>query len=139
MDNRLFSLSAKVLIQNNDGKYLLLKRSLESRSNPGKWEFPGGKVDPGEILEAGLLREVTEETGLAVALDHVAGAAESEFQEWRVAHIILEGHWESGEVRLSNEHSDFTWVPLEDLLEMDMPEHFKLFAVEYVRRRNHGR
>jgi 8-oxo-dGTP diphosphatase len=134
MEHRLFSLSAKVLIRNNDGRYLLLKRSQKSRSNPGKWEFPGGKVDRGEILEPALLREVSEETGLAIALDHVAGAAESEFYEWRVAHMIMEAHLESGEVCLSDEHSDFTWVPLDELPKMDMPEHFRSFAEEYVKR-----
>jgi 8-oxo-dGTP diphosphatase len=131
MDHRLFSLSAKVLIRNDAGQYLLVKRAMSSRSNPGKWEFPGGKVDRGEILENALLREVEEETGLRIALDHVAGAAESDFYEWRVAHIIMEAHLESGKVCLSDEHTDYAWVALSELPKMDMPEHFKKFAKEY--------
>lgn len=135
MTDRLFSLSTKVLIRNNDGKYLLLKRSQKSRSNPGKWEFPGGKVDKGEILEPALLREVSEETGLTIELDHVAGAAESDFYEWRMAHLIMEGHGVSGEVHLSDEHDDFLWAPLSELPKMDMPEHFRKFAEDYLERR----
>ncbi len=134
MSHRLFSLSVKVVIRNKSGECLLLKRSMRSVSNPGKWEFPGGKVDRGEILGNAIIRETTEETGLTIALDRVAGSAESEFREWRVAHLILEGHLVSGNVILSDEHDDYQWIPIAKLAGMDMPEHFKAFALEYIRK-----
>jgi 8-oxo-dGTP diphosphatase len=134
MGHKLFSLSVKVIIRNKSGECLLLKRSMHSASNPWKWEFPGGKVDRSEILENAILRETAEETGLTIELDHVAGSAESEFREWRVAHLIMEGRPVSGKVVLSDEHDDYQWVPISKLPEMDMPEHFRAFAVEYIKK-----
>lgn len=45
---------------------LFLQRADGETSNPGFWEFPGGKSDHGESLEEGLIREVMEETGLII-------------------------------------------------------------------------
>jgi 8-oxo-dGTP diphosphatase len=46
-----------------DGRWLMARR-LKGTHLEGLWEFPGGKVDPGETLEAGLLRELAEELGV---------------------------------------------------------------------------
>jgi mutator protein MutT len=46
-----------------DGKILICQRS-ETQPHAGKWEFAGGKVEPGEALEAALRRELSEELGL---------------------------------------------------------------------------
>ena len=44
-------LSVKIVVRDDAGRCLLLKRSLTSKGNPGKWEFPGGKIDPGESFD----------------------------------------------------------------------------------------
>ncbi len=46
-----------------DGRVLLAQRP-EGKSMAGLWEFPGGKVDPGETPEAALIRELHEELGI---------------------------------------------------------------------------
>lgn len=126
-----FALSAKVVIHDGNGRCLLLKRSLSSKGNPGKWDLPGGKVGSAETLDHALLRELAEETGLSVSLDHVLGAAESDLPTKRVAYLILEGHAESGEVRLSSEHSDFAWVDRQDLAMVDIAQQFRPFLKAY--------
>jgi len=128
MAHKLFSLSAKVVIRDKEGYCLLLKRSMSSRGNPGKWELPGGKVDAGENIEQGLLREVAEETGLTISLQRVLGAAESESPTKRVAYLILEGKVMSGQVRLSSEHDDYAWVDHQSLAKADMAEQFRSFV-----------
>lgn len=46
-----------------DGRVLLAQRP-EGKSMAGLWEFPGGKVEPGEVPEAALIRELREELGV---------------------------------------------------------------------------
>ena len=49
-----------------DGRVLLAQRP-QGKSLAGLWEFPGGKIEPGETPDAALVRELEEELGIAVA------------------------------------------------------------------------
>ena len=57
-------LVAAVALIDADGRVLLAQRP-EGQSMAGLWEFPGGKVEPGETPEAALMRELDEELGIA--------------------------------------------------------------------------
>jgi 8-oxo-dGTP diphosphatase len=127
-----FSLSAKVVIRDKEGRCLLLKRSMSSKGNPGKWDLPGGKVDTGENLEQGLLREVVEETGLAISLHRVLGAAQAESSTVRIVYLLFEGRHRSGRVRLSSEHDDYMWVSQGSLPSADLAPQFCSFARMYA-------
>lgn len=59
---RVLLVSAVALID-PDGRILLAQRP-EGKSLSGLWEFPGGKVDPGETPEVALIRELDEELGI---------------------------------------------------------------------------
>jgi len=61
-----------------DGAVLLAKRSPAKRAYPNTWSLPGGHVEPGEALDAALVREVGEEVGLG-SRDKVGGR--NEFRE----------------------------------------------------------
>ena len=58
-------LVAAVVLDDADGRILLAQRP-EGKAMAGLWEFPGGKVDPGETPEAALIRELAEELGIDV-------------------------------------------------------------------------
>jgi len=114
----------------------LLKRAMSSKNNPGKWDFPGGKVDPGESFQEALLREVEEETGLTVSLDHVVGTAESDLPDRKVAYLILEGRTESDDVKEldeHDEHEDYLWIERSELKKMEsqLCPQFRQFAYNY--------
>lgn len=134
MNEKPFALSLKVVILDDRNRCLLIKRSMSSKGNPGKWDLPGGKLDAGEVFDEGLLREVREETGVTIRLRHALAATDSESPTKKVVYLIMEADYVSGEVRLSEEHEDYTWVNAADLGGVDMAEQLKPFATDYASR-----
>lgn len=65
MTRRLVLVAAAALVD-SDGRVLLARRP-EGKTLAGLWEFPGGKVEPGETPEDSLIRELAEELGISVA------------------------------------------------------------------------
>lgn len=63
-----------VALVDGDGRVLIQQRP-PGGSMAGLWEFPGGKVEPGETPEAALIRELHEELGVAVEQACLAPAA----------------------------------------------------------------
>jgi 8-oxo-dGTP diphosphatase len=57
-----------------EGRVLLQQRA-PGRQMEGLWEFPGGKIDPGELPEAALVRELKEELGIEVDASSLTAAA----------------------------------------------------------------
>jgi|WetSurMetagenome_2_1015567.scaffolds.fasta_scaffold622933_1 8-oxo-dGTP diphosphatase len=128
-----YALSVKAVILNKSGECLLLKRSFDSANNPGKWEFPGGKVEGNEKFDEALLREVHEETGLTISLMRVAGSAEYELPARRIAYIIMECRPNLGEVKLSKEHLEFTWASPDEIQSLDLAEQFIPFVKTFFK------
>ena len=125
MDTKAFALSVKVIVKDGDDRCLLIQRALTSRGNPGFWDLPGGKLDPGEQFDVGLLREVREETGLPITLLGLLGSAQSESHNARVIYIIMEARGEGGKVTLSEEHEDFRWVDAASVTDLEILPQFK--------------
>src|SRR5256885_15519056 len=69
-ESRIILVSAVVLVD-ADGRVLLAQRP-EGKPLAGLWEFPGGKVNPGETPETALIRELAEELGIDVAASCLA-------------------------------------------------------------------
>lgn len=132
MNDKRWGLAVKAIVTDDNRQVLVLQRSAHSARFAGTWEFPGGKVDAGEDFDAALLREVAEETGLIIALEKVAGATHYEMPAIRLAVLFVEARLVSGQVRLSNEHDDYRWVPLTDLTRLDMSEQLHEFVQDYV-------
>src|ERR1700730_13296063 len=56
----------KAVVTDDSGKILLVRKSDEDPNQPGRWELPGGRLIPSEDVDAHMIREVREETGLSV-------------------------------------------------------------------------
>ncbi len=128
MLHKPFVVSVRMIIHDNVGKYLLLRRSAINKSGVGKWEFPGGKINPGEEFYDALIREVEEETGLKVNVEHVIGVTESETSTVKIATLIFEGTRVVGQVTLSNEHDAYEWVTPKKLPKYDLIAHLQSFV-----------
>jgi 8-oxo-dGTP diphosphatase len=126
--SKAFGLSVRAVIHDADGRILLLKRSMLSKNYPGKWEFPGGKVDRGEKFNDALVREVREETGLVVRLGTFIGAAKAEMPHVTAVQLVIEALPEPGAPAISHEHEGLTWALPQDILEMDMVDWVKPFV-----------
>jgi 8-oxo-dGTP diphosphatase len=120
MSEKPFGLSVSALINDGVGRLLLLKRSAKSRFWAGHWEAPGGKIDAGESFDQTLLRETEEETGLTISLDGVAGVSEFELPHTRVVQLFMTAHVVSGEIRLSDEHEEYAWLPIEEFTKKNL-------------------
>ncbi len=101
-----------------DGRVLLARRKKGDRQER-KWEFPGGKIEPGETPEICLARELREEFGIAAEVLDYFGASIYEYghgtidlRAYRVRHV-------SGEFRV-NAHEEIAWVEKTDLLSYDL-------------------
>ncbi|RUQ21097.1 (deoxy)nucleoside triphosphate pyrophosphohydrolase [Kocuria sp. HSID16901] len=96
---------------------LLIARRSAPEALRGLWEFPGGKVEPGEDDVDGLLRELREELGVEATLtDEVPGP---HVQGWplneRLAMRVFVGTVVSGVPRPLEDHSELVWHRLDDI------------------------
>lgn len=71
MDNNIVKLSVYGILTDKENKVLLQKRSNTTFAN-GWWSFPGGHVESNESIEKALCRELFEEAGIKIALEHCA-------------------------------------------------------------------
>ena len=123
-----YIISVYAAIRNSKGELLLLKRSEDSNTNPGKWDLPGGKIEREEILEEAVVREVWEETGIEIVPGEIAGYVTFELPEKRVIAIVYDGGYISSDVKLSHEHTEYSWIYLGEILGMHtLPHYFRDF------------
>lgn len=125
LDPKPILMAVKAVVFDADHRCLVLRRSPANRGFVGCWEWPGGKPDPGEDLDTALRREVREECGLEVDFLGLAGASEFDMPRGRIILICLLARQAGGEFRLSDEHDDFAWVPLEELAQRQILEPMK--------------
>ena len=103
-----------VLVRN--GQVLLARRATHRAAHPGLWSFPGGHVEPGETLEAALVREVEEEIGVTPrAFTRVSTMSDPKAAETDPVtfHMFAVQTWIGGEPSmLGDEHSELRWFDL---------------------------
>ena len=114
-----------------DGLVLSALRSA-SMNLPLKWEFPGGKVEPGEGLEECLRRELVEEMGVQIAVGRPLTPATHEYPSFTVTLYPYVCSIVSGEITLY-EHSAISWILAENMHELDWADADLPIIAEYQR------
>lgn len=101
---------------------ILLARRPEGRPMAGLWEFPGGKIEPGETPEAALIRELKEELDIGISFLDLAPLtfASHDYSSFHLfMPVFLCRAWK-GAPR-SKEMQELTWVYPQDLNQYTMP------------------
>ena len=117
----ILEVAAKAVLVNPEGRILILReaKTYEQGTNIGRYHGPGGRINPNETYEAGLRREVEEETGIT---------------DLELSYPIYVGDWwpvikgvphhivgifslcktKTSAVRLSSEHDGYKWIKPEE-------------------------
>jgi 8-oxo-dGTP pyrophosphatase MutT (NUDIX family) len=110
MDNQV---AVKAVIQNQDGKYLIVREGQ-------RWQAVGGRLEKGEKLEEGLRRETKEETGIedlevgkVIHVDEWFAKPEGELKHIVALFFLCKTHTRS--IILSDEHEAYAWVMADEL------------------------
>ena len=112
---------ASLVCVNEDDEVLIIKRSEDEESHTGYWDLPGGHVDDEDkSIEAGVVRELKEETGLQTDLTSVKYVDKIQTGDADKYYYVTT-QW-SGDVKFVKnpktgiiEHSDHKWATIEEI------------------------
>lgn len=97
------------LIQ-RDGAYMATQRGYGEFE--GMWEFPGGKIEPNESLEAALKREIQEELGIDISVEKFICTTNYDYPSFHLTMHCYLCSIENGEIEL-REHKSARWLTTE--------------------------
>jgi len=107
-------LAVKSFIINNN-KLLVVKRRLNDVQKPGIWEIPGGRLEIGEDPFEGLKRETKEETNLDIEIIKPLNVRHFKRDDDQIITLIIFLCKPlTKKIKLSEEHTDYDWIDLDD-------------------------
>jgi len=95
-----------------ENKILATKRGYGEFIN--MWEFPGGKIEPGETKEEALIREIKEELNIEISVDKFAIDIEYQYPNFYLFMSCFMCSIKEGSIELL-EHNDGKWITKEEL------------------------
>jgi 8-oxo-dGTP diphosphatase len=93
---------------------LLIARRREGKSQAGMWEFPGGKIEPGETAQACLFRELREEMNIEIKPGELFGINEHTYGIVTIQLIAYWAKFTDGKIQLMD-HDAYAWVGRSEL------------------------
>ena len=118
MRNRLIALLALI----NEKNEVLISLRKNKKEYDGYWEYPGGKVEDGETIEKGLIREIKEEINLEISKNCIAPltfAIDQYEENQTILFLYVCRKWEGSVTSLLDQK--IAWVKPIDLAEYPMP------------------
>ena len=108
--------TAGIITQSNR---ILIARRGEGKARAGKWELPGGKVEPGEKPEECLKRELLEEFGIRVTVGDLYMITNHSYPDVDISLLSYRVIDFKGVISL-NEHQQVKWIPVKDHIHYDL-------------------
>jgi 8-oxo-dGTP diphosphatase len=102
------------LVVGADGRILITQRRAD-QALPLQWEFPGGKVEPGEAPVAALARELAEEIGARVVVGRIWDVLFHAYPAFDLVMLVYVCRIVDGDEPRAVEVADLVWVAREDL------------------------
>ena len=94
-----------------DDKYLITRRGPSTHME-GFWEFPGGKIEPGETAEESLMREIKEELDITIRVSEFFMENNHHYPSKKITLIAFFCEITKGEITLKD-HDKFEWISRE--------------------------
>lgn len=101
------SVSVAGIVVRDDGRVLVIKRD-----DSGHWEAPGGVLELDESFEAGVRREVLEETGIEVAVERLTGVYKNLIHG--IVALVYRCRPAAGEPHTTDEAREIRWMTKEE-------------------------
>ena len=114
----------------SDDRLLMIRRGRGPAQ--GEWSIPGGRVEWGETLAEAVVREVAEETGLAVACAELVGWVERIGDEYH--HVILDYGvvpLDDADPVAGDDAAEAAWVPLHEVSDLTLVDGLAEFLAEH--------
>ena len=100
-----------------EGRILIAQRAVDDEL-PLLWEFPGGKLEPGETLEECIRREMQEELGVEIGVTGILTTSLYHFDDKEIHFTVYNAEITHGEPAL-HVHNDLRWVKPSELKDYD--------------------
>jgi 8-oxo-dGTP diphosphatase len=117
-------IGAKALIVHQNKVLILREAAYDEGTNTGKWDVPGGRINPEEPILIGLEREIKEESGLIVKTGEVLGVFETfpeiKGESCHIVRVFYKAEALSTDVTLSSDHDTYAWVTLTELADKQL-------------------
>lgn len=110
-----------VAVINNQQGQILIDRRRQSGEMGGLWEFPGGKIEPGETVEECIRREVKEELDIEIAVGDRLTTISHTYKTFNVTLYVHDCQYISGEPR-PIECEEIHWVEPDQMNQYQFPQ-----------------
>lgn len=111
---------AAAVLREGPGEPILLTKRLDEGHLAGLWEFPGGKIEPGESPEAAVVRECREEIALEIRVVDVLDVAWHRYPTKDVLLVFYDCRITGGVIE-HHEVAGHAWVEPRELPEYELP------------------